>query len=143
MYYFSSKCSKIASPLIFNFGKLKLRNFTKLWFFKLILTKSNFKKINYDVIAITSPKNVTEITSQNFSILPLLSPIKISGYASVGGFVYNDCFNFPDHRSMIVLLFLLGYLIRSSGLRILILPAWFSLLRSEKRYYIILIIRLA
>jgi len=31
-------------PLIFNFGELKLCNLAKLWFFKLILTKSNFKK---------------------------------------------------------------------------------------------------
>jgi len=31
-------------PLIFNFGELKLRNLTKLWFFKPIMTKSNFKK---------------------------------------------------------------------------------------------------
>jgi len=31
-------------PLIFNFGELKLRNLAKLWSFKLILTKSNFKK---------------------------------------------------------------------------------------------------
>jgi len=31
-------------PLIFNFGELKLRNLTKSWFFKLIMTKSNLKK---------------------------------------------------------------------------------------------------
>jgi len=30
-------------PLIFNFSELKLRNLTKLWFSKLIMTKSNFK----------------------------------------------------------------------------------------------------
>jgi len=47
---------------------------SKLWFYKLIMTKSNFKKSIMtsfcDIIAITSPKNVTKITSQNFSILP-------------------------------------------------------------------------
>jgi len=50
--------------------------------FKLIVTKSNFKKINYDVIlvtkSITSPKNVTKFFY--FGLSPL--PIKISGYAS-------------------------------------------------------------
>jgi len=30
--------------LTFDFGDLKLRDLAKLWFFKLILTKSNFKK---------------------------------------------------------------------------------------------------
>jgi len=30
--------------LIFNFVELKLRNLAKLWFFKLTMTKSNFKK---------------------------------------------------------------------------------------------------
>jgi len=30
--------------LVFNFGELKLRNFAKLWFFKLIMMKSNFNK---------------------------------------------------------------------------------------------------
>jgi len=55
MHYFSNKFSKIAkqvtnfqkfskSPLIFNFGNLKLRNVAKFCFFKLIMTKSNFKK---------------------------------------------------------------------------------------------------
>jgi len=52
MYYFSNNFSKIAKrwglsapqrPLIFNFGELKLRNLAKLWFFKLIMMKSNFK----------------------------------------------------------------------------------------------------
>jgi len=47
--YFSNKFSKIASaggptPLIFYFIDLKLRDLAKLWFFKLIMTKSNFKK---------------------------------------------------------------------------------------------------
>jgi len=59
---------------------------TKLWVFKLIVTKSNFKKSVNDVIFVMTsplrqPNDVTKITSQNFSIL---SPsIKISGYASV------------------------------------------------------------
>jgi len=53
MHYFNNKFSKIAkrwelsapsAPLIFTFGELKLRNFAKLCFFKLIMTKSNFKK---------------------------------------------------------------------------------------------------
>jgi len=30
-------------PLIFSIGNLKLRDLAKLWFSKLILTKSNFK----------------------------------------------------------------------------------------------------
>jgi len=51
MHYFSKKFPKIAKrwglsqrPLIFNFGELKLRNSAKLWLFKLIMMKSNFKK---------------------------------------------------------------------------------------------------
>jgi len=44
MYYFSNTFSK--SPF-FNFGELKLRDLIKLWFFKLITTKSN------DVILMT------------------------------------------------------------------------------------------
>jgi len=45
MHYFSNKFSKIAKrPLVFNFGELKLRNLAKLCFFKLTMTKSNFKK---------------------------------------------------------------------------------------------------
>jgi len=59
-------------PLIFDFCDLKLRDVAKLCFFKLIMMKSNFKNQLWrhfsDVIAITSPKNVTKITSQNFSI---------------------------------------------------------------------------
>jgi len=38
MHYFSDKFSK------FDFGDLKLRDFAKLCFFELIMTKSNFKK---------------------------------------------------------------------------------------------------
>jgi len=32
------------SHLIFDFGDIKLRNLAKSWFFKLIMTKPNFKK---------------------------------------------------------------------------------------------------
>jgi len=45
----------------------------KLWFFKPIMTKSKFKNKLWrqfsDVIAITSPKNVTKLTSQDFLFL--------------------------------------------------------------------------
>jgi len=43
-------------------------------FFKLIMMKLNFKKINYDVIVITSPKNITKLTSQDFFHLDCLGP---------------------------------------------------------------------
>jgi len=70
-------------PLTFNNGDLKLRDLAKLWIFKLIMKKSNFKKI----------------TSQKFSILAHPSPpIKISGYTSVFSFVHGSdrscCFMF-------------------------------------------------
>jgi len=45
------------------------------------VTKSELQKNSYDVITITSAKNVTKITSQFFFQFELL-PIKISGYAS-------------------------------------------------------------
>jgi len=85
MHYFSNKFFKSPSagglspqrPFTFDFGGLKLRDLNKLWSFKLIMTKSNFK-ISYDVIVITSPKIVTKLTSQDFSIS---LPIKISDYA--------------------------------------------------------------
>jgi len=53
MQYFSNKFSKIAKRLkdlrlqrllIFDHSDLKLRDFAKVWFFKLIMTKSNLKK---------------------------------------------------------------------------------------------------
>jgi len=51
MHYFSNKFSKIAkrwgSPhllLTIDIDDLKLRDWTKLWLFKLIMTKSNYKK---------------------------------------------------------------------------------------------------
>jgi len=39
--------------LTFNIGDLKLRDLAKLCFFKLIMMKSNLKKISYDVISLT------------------------------------------------------------------------------------------
>jgi len=68
IHCFSNNFSKIASaeglrpqrPLTFNIGELKLCNLAKLWIYKLIMKKSNFKN---------SVKNVTKIMSQNFSIL--------------------------------------------------------------------------
>jgi len=47
------------------------------------------QKISYDVIFITLPKNVTKITSQNFSISAPLPLIKISGYASASNCVVD------------------------------------------------------
>jgi len=51
--------------LTFNNVDLKFRDLAKLWFFKLIMTKLNFKKLVMtsfsDVITITSSKNVTKI----------------------------------------------------------------------------------
>jgi len=52
MHYFSDKFSKIVKHwgslpqrlLIFDYGDLKLRDVAKFCFFKLIVTKSNFKK---------------------------------------------------------------------------------------------------
>jgi len=41
MHYFSNKFSKIIPYLIFDFGYQKLRDLAELWFFKLIMTKSN------------------------------------------------------------------------------------------------------
>jgi len=48
MHYFSNKFSKIAKrspqhPLVFDSGDLESRNLGKLWFFKQIITKLNFK----------------------------------------------------------------------------------------------------
>jgi len=42
MHYFSIKFSKIAKPLNLSFWWPELRDLTKLWFFKLIMTKLNF-----------------------------------------------------------------------------------------------------
>jgi len=63
MHCFSNKFKKSSStvwalrskrPLTFNIGDLKLRDVAKLWIFKLIIKKSNFKKISYDIILVTS-----------------------------------------------------------------------------------------
>jgi len=48
MRYFNNKF------LTFDFGDLKLGDFPKLRFFKLIITKSNLKNICLDVIPVTS-----------------------------------------------------------------------------------------
>jgi len=85
-------------PIIFNFGDLKLRDLVKLCFFKLIMTKPNFKKSAMTWFQrchrIKSLKYVTKVTSPNFSTLSPISikisgyasgPIKISGYASGAG----------------------------------------------------------
>jgi len=72
-----------SQPLIFDFGDLKLHELAKLWFFKLIMTYSNFKKS-----VMTSfqsrhhhyvTKNVTKLTSQDFFHVSPLIPIKIIG----------------------------------------------------------------
>jgi len=50
MHCFSKKISKNRQalhpqcPLTFNIGNLKLRDLAKLWIFKLIMEKLNFKK---------------------------------------------------------------------------------------------------
>jgi len=103
MHGFSNKFSNTAKrwgmgafrsqrPFTFNIGDMKFRDLAKLWIFKLIMKKSNFKKSGHfsDVIIITSPKNVTKM-SQKFSILGL-PPIKISGYASG----VCNCVFYPD-----------------------------------------------
>jgi len=47
--------SPLPALIVFDFaGDLKLRDVAKLCFFKLNMTKSNFKKISYDVILVTS-----------------------------------------------------------------------------------------
>jgi len=38
-------------------------------FFKTKYDEIKIKKISYDVISVTSPNNVTKVTSQKFSIL--------------------------------------------------------------------------
>jgi len=48
--------------LTFGIGSQKLRYLAKLWFFKLVMIKSNLKKC-YDVITTTSPKIVIKVTS--------------------------------------------------------------------------------
>jgi len=66
-----------------------LRDLAKLWFLKLIMTRSNFKKISYDVISVIRiylvRNYVTEKRHQGkvtrfFNFGPLT--IKVFGYAS-------------------------------------------------------------
>jgi len=88
MHYFSANFSKIARrwglhpqrSLTSDFGDLKLRGLTKLWFFKLIMTKLTLKNQFWrhfsDAIVITLPKIVTKITSQDFPFCPS-TPIKV------------------------------------------------------------------
>jgi len=81
MHYFSNKSSKIAKSgafrpqlrLTFDVDDVKLRDLAKLWFFRLIMTKSNFEKSVMtlfqclsDVIIITTLKNVNKITHNIF-----------------------------------------------------------------------------
>jgi len=94
MSYFSNNLQKLLStggsppqrPLIFDFGDLKLRDLAKLCFFEQIMAKSNFEKISYDDVSVTSSlirhrtRHETKVI-RFFHFGPL--PIKISGYASV------------------------------------------------------------
>jgi len=82
MHYFSNKFSKIAKYLQYWWPEVAW--FGQIVIFKLIMMKSNFKKQLWrhisDVITITSPKNVTKITSLFFQFA--YPPIKIFDYAS-------------------------------------------------------------
>jgi len=89
MHSFSNKFSKIAKrwglfalcplrpqrSLIFDFVVLKLRDVAKFCFFKLIMTKSNFKKLVMKSFLWRHGHYITEKrhqkTPQNFSILGL------------------------------------------------------------------------
>jgi len=62
MHYFSNKFSS------FNIGDLKFRDLAKLCFFKLIMTKSNFKNSNDVISATLSPLHHRK-TSQFFQSL--------------------------------------------------------------------------
>jgi len=81
-HYFSNKFSKIA--LFFDFSDLKLCDFVKLCFFKLIMTKSNFKKSVMTSFQwrhiIMSPKNATKSTSQDF---PFWAPPSEDSYDAI------------------------------------------------------------
>jgi len=70
MHSFSNKFSKTTSPLILHFGDLKFCDLAKLRFFKLIMMKSNLKKISYEVTSVTLLllRHQTNVT--RFSILP-------------------------------------------------------------------------
>jgi len=62
-----------------------LRDLAKLWIFKLIRTKMNFKKLSYDVISVTLSFSITEKRYQTNAtgFFHFGLPIKISGYATV------------------------------------------------------------
>jgi len=90
MHYFSYKFLKIKlgsrphCPLTVDFGDLKLRDLAKLWFYILVMSKSNLKN-SHCVISATSSKQkkLTKIASLEFSMLPLPPSMKLSGYPSV------------------------------------------------------------
>jgi len=69
---------RLQSPLTFHIGDLKLHVLTKLWIFKLVMKKSNFKKISYNVILVTSSslrnQKLTKITSQKIFPIRALLP---------------------------------------------------------------------
>jgi len=68
-------------PLIFDFGDLKLCDLTKLCFFKLIMTKSNFKKPVMTSSLIRHRKRHQTNVTRFFHFEPF--SIKISGYVNV------------------------------------------------------------
>jgi len=73
MHYFGKKFSKVSQHgalrfqrhLIFDFCDLKLRDLAKLWFFKLIMTKSNFKKSVMTLFRLLHFNYIIEIRQQN------------------------------------------------------------------------------
>jgi len=88
MHYFSNKFSNIVKrwglsapmqrPLTFNIDDFKLRDLATLWFFKLIMTKSNFKKTVITSFQWRHRHYITEKRHQNnaqfFSNLPPSPP---------------------------------------------------------------------
>jgi len=95
-----------SAPLNLQYWCPKVKWFDQIGFFKLIVTKSNFKKLvitsflwrhHHYVITITSPRRHTKWRYQNmvtkfFHFAPF-PPIKISGYASVANtHRYNTTF---------------------------------------------------
>jgi len=84
VHYFSNKFSKIAKRWgLCDFGDLKLRDAAKFCYFKLITTKSNFKK---SVMTSFWWRYGYYVTEKRHKIFPICSPtppppIKISGYA--------------------------------------------------------------
>jgi len=120
MHYFSNKFSKIAkrwglsapSPLTFDVGDLKLRDLTKLWFFKLIMMKSNLKKISFDIISVASSqlRHRKIRQTERHKIFPLLPSTQSKFKNSAGPILSRYCqmlrFHVPFWLSHI-----LGYLI--------------------------------